>query len=442
MINRWQLLRDTPRIMQDPLHYLLQTAALRGSVTPIDAGDLQALLVSDPAAVQHVLQRNHRNYTKQTVQFETFSLVTGNGLLNSDGALWFSQRRLMQPAFHRQHMDEFARLITAAAVRLAARWRSDPHYRQPIEMEHEMMALSLPIICRALFSRDVTAELEELLTAVNQALDFVMFRARVMFPVPEQWPLPVNRRFRQAMAALDRFVAGLVAERRRSGPTGDLLSILLFTQDADTGETMPDQLVRDEILTMIVAGYETVATAMTWLWYLLDRHPHAAAQLRAELDRELGGRPPTLADLPRLPWLNMVFQETLRLYPPSWLISRRAIAADELAGQAVQPGALIIISPYVVHRNPAYWPDPEQFDPQRFTPERAAAIDRFAFIPFGGGPRLCIGNRFAELEAQLVVGTLAQQFAPRLIDTRRVEVTPMVTIRPKHGLWMQIAPRD
>jgi cytochrome P450 len=440
-IDQWELLRATPAIMRNPLNFLLESAEKYGPVVPIAAGNIHALLVSHPDAVRHVLQTNARNYTKQTIQFDTFRLVAGNGLLNSDGDLWFSQRRLIQPAFHRRQLEQFAHVMHEAAVQLAHRWQHDPRYRAPIEMEHEMMAFSLPVICRALFSHDMDNEREPLLHAVNDALDYVMWRARVMVPVPMGLPLPQNRRYRRALALIDRFVTRLVAERRQmADPPPDLLSLILFTRDADTGETMPDHLVRDEIVTLIVAGYETVATAMTWLWYLLDRHPAVTTRLHAELDRELGGRPPHLADLPRLPLLNGVLQESLRLYPPSWVISRRAVSADTVLNTPIPAGTTVIISPYVVHRQAEFWPDPERFDPDRFTPASNPA-DRFAFIPFGGGPRLCIGNRFAELEAQLLIGTLAQQFSPRLTISRAIATKPLVTIRPRDGLWMQVQKR-
>jgi cytochrome P450 len=443
MINRWRLLLATPGIMRNPLAFLVKASREYGDVVQFDVGSDQAvILVNHPAAIERVLVENHRNYTKQTIQFETFGLVTGNGLLNSDGAFWLQQRRIAQPAFHRRQLDEFGSLITNHAQQLAAAWRADHLGQAPIDVEEEMLRLSLPIICEALFGYDVRERTEEIVQAIAHALDYVMFRARVFLPIPRTWPLRINRDFQAGMELLDAFVDELIATRQQSGrEEGDLLGLLLGVRDADTGEAMPLQHVRDEVLTAIVAGFETVASGMTWIWYLLDQHPDVAARLHAELDRELEGRPPALSDLMRLPYLNQVIKEAWRLYPPSWLISRRAQEDDELLGQPVRAGSLIVISPYVIHRHAAYWPEPERFDPDRFAEGQGGSETRYAYIPFGGGPRLCIGNRFAEMEAQLVIATLAQHFTLRLAAGQSVATVAQVTIRPQGGLRMHIEPR-
>lgn len=438
MIDRWQLLRETPRILYNPLRYMQQLIARHGSVVGADFGSLQAFVVADPAVIEHVLVENQRNYSKQTPQFEAFRAVTGNGLLNSDGAYWRRQRRLIQPAFHRRALEPLTERMVAHIAARADRWRSDSAYRRPVDIEHEMWTLSLAIICDTLFDLPIgDRAADQLVETVAQALSYVMFQAQVPLPGATRLPLPVVRRFRPALAELDRFVYDLIATRRAAGPRDDLLSMLLFSIDAETGEPLDDVAVRDEILTLIVAGYETVATGLTWAFYLLDQHPAVAQQLRAEVAAHVGSRAPGLADLANLPTARTVFEETLRLYPPSWLISRKAVGADAFAGYDVPAGSLIIISPYVVHHYAGNWPDPDAFCPQRFL---SSAHARHAYIPFGAGPRLCIGNRFAEMEAQLVLATLLPQFDLSYTGKPPARVTTQVTIRPRGGMPMWITP--
>ncbi len=424
--------------MRDPLSFMVAMTRQHGDVVAADFGDFRAFIVNHPDWIEHVLVKNHRNYSKQTVQFTTFSEVTGNGLLNSDGDFWRRQRRIVQPAFHRKTLTDLATIMTDAADRTAARWRTQPG--AIVDIEHEMLLLSLPVICESLFGADIRARAAELVEAVTHALDRVMFRAQLPIAGAERLPLAVNRRFEQSMKVLEKWIAEMIDGRRaESVARTDLLGILLSATDED-GRPLPDVVIRDEVMTLIVAGYETVASGLTWIWYLLDQHPYSAQWLREELSDVLHGRTPTLADLPHLPRLKMIVDESFRLYPPSWLVSRQAVAADRIAGHAIEPGALVIISPWVMHRNAAFWPDPEQFDPLRFDlakTDKPKTRPRYSYIPFGGGPRLCIGNHFALLETQLVLATLAQQFAPTLAQ-KRPHVAAMVTVRPKNGLQMQI----
>jgi cytochrome P450 len=285
----------------------------------------------------------------------------------------------------------------------------------------------------------VRARAHELVELTAAGLDYAMFRARVLLPIPLSWPLPINRRFRDSQARLDAFIYDLMAARRAdSAEHNDLLTLLLEATGSD-GRPLSDAMIRDEIMTMIVAGYETVATGLTWTWHLLAREPAAAAQLRAELAAVLAGRAPTLADLPQLPFLRMVVEEAWRLYPPAWLITRRATAADEIGGAAIPAGAVMVISPYVLHHSAEYWPDPDRFDPSRFR-DGAPPPSHCTFLPFGAGPRLCIGNRLAEMEAQLILATLVPHFAPAHATPRPVGLKPLVTIRPRGGLPMQLRP--
>lgn len=429
--------RQAPRIIRDPLNFLTAATQRYGPLLHADLGGVPVYVLNTPESIRHVLINNQRNYTKATPQFETFKLVTGNGLLNSDGAFWLQQRRIAQPAFHQRRLQALDSLIVSEAQALLKRWQVQAG--ATLDLEHEMLTLTLPIVCQALFGADVRARAHELVALTAVGLDYAMFRARVLLPIPLNWPLPINRRFRHSQARLDAFIYDLIAARR-ADPAGhdDLLTLLLEAVNGD-GRPLSDTQIRDEVMTMIVAGYETVATGLTWTWHLLANEPAAAAQLRAELHSVLAGRAPALADLPQLPFVRMVVEEAWRLYPPAWLITRRATAADEIAGANIPAGAVMVISPYVLHHSAEYWPAPDRFDPTRFR-TGAPAPTQCTFLPFGAGPRLCIGNRLAEMEAQLILATLAPHFAPTHIAARPVALNPLVTIRPRGGLPMRLIP--
>jgi cytochrome P450 len=301
-------------------------------------------------------------------------------------------------------------------------------------VDDAMMTTALEVVGRALFSHDLSGQAHDLVQAVLDALDVVVRRARSPLPLPVDWPTPGNRRLRRSLDTLDSAVAEMVAERRRHDPDcPDLLSMLLMARDEVDGRGFDDRQVRDEIVTLIVAGHETVASALTWTWHLLSEHPDVEDRLHAEVDEVLGeGRRPTYADLPRLTYTRQVIDEALRLYPPAWVISRRAIVDELLHDHAVPAGSYVFVSPYVLHRTPQYWPDPDRFDPDRFAP--GASVDRFAYIPFGAGPNLCIGRDFALVEATLLVAAVAARFTLDEVPGARVHAEPLVTIRPRGGL--------
>ena len=340
-----------------------------------------AALLNHPAAVQHVLQTNHRNYSKQTIQYDALSIVTGRGLLTSDGDEWLQQRRLIQPAFHRRRVAQFGSLITGATCRMLRRWSAAAAQNESIDVDEEMMTVTLEIVGRALFSLDLSDSSSEIHHAVLETLEYIVHRAQQFLSWPLAVPTPRNRRFRRALALLDAFVYESIARRREGSPSadGDLLDLLLLARDPESGATMSDRKVRDEVITLLIAGYETVASALIWTFYLLARHPLETGRLRAELDQALDGRLPTVADLPQLPFTRAVFEETLRLYPPAWLITRRARERDTVAGIAIPAGTTLIISPFTVHRHAGFWTDPERFEPGRFLNGGA-----------GGGPPFCL----------------------------------------------------
>jgi cytochrome P450 len=399
---------------------------------------LHSFLINKPEYIEHVLLANHANYSKSHFLRHLLGPLLGDGLLISEGEFWRRQRRIAAPAFHSKRVASFVATMASSAGATLARWRTKT---EPFDIAAEMMALTLDIISRTMFSRDVSGDVE----AVRRLVDIVVALRPSMLDLlgfPEWLPRSRPIAYRRAIAAFEALVARFVAERRADGiDRGDLLSMLLAARDLETGEGMSDRQLRDEILTIFLAGHETTANALSWTWYLLAQNPEAERRLHDELDRVLGGRMPASADLAALKWTRMVIEEAMRLYPPAHTISRTAIGEDRIGGVRVPPGASISISIYVTHRNPHLWPDPERFDPERFTPAAVAQRHRFAYLPFGGGPRICIGNGFALAEAQIIVAAIAQRYRVRLAPGRAVEPIGLVTLRPKGGLWVTLEPR-
>jgi cytochrome P450 len=305
-----------------------------------------------------------------------------------------------------------------------------------------MMRLTLKIVSVALFSTDISADADRLGQAVRETFEHVSYRMNHAFSLPESVPTRRNRRFKQSLRLLDEMVFGLINRRRRTGEDkGDLLAMLLAARDEDTGEGMSNQQLRDEVMTLILAGHETTGAALSWTWYLLSQNPEARSKLQAELDNELNGRTPAFEDLDRLAYNRMVFAESMRLYPPAWGLPREAIGDDTLGGHHIPARSLVNLSQWVTHRHPDFWEKPEQFDPERFTPERSEGRPRFAYFPFGAGARQCIGNNFALMEAQLALATLAQRFTLDLVPGHPVEPDPTFTLRARHGMMMRIKER-
>lgn len=423
-------------IRDDTLGFLLECTRRFGDITSFQAGNQSAYLINNPDLIKHVLQDNHHNYSKNTIQYNSLAAITGHGLLTSDGPQWLRNRRLAQPAFARPRLSNLDGVVLPAVEAMLARWRSHPG---PLDIDSEMMKVTLEVVGKALFSIDLSREAQKLTAAVLTALDYIVGKARNPLGPPLWVPTAHNRRFKAALRTLDDAVFGLMNQRRAGGDPGDdLLGMLLQARDEQTGQPMEDTQIRDEIITLLIAGHETVASALTWSWYLLSRSPECAQQLRDEVDSVLGERSPVFADLPDLPYTARVFNEALRLYPPAWIITRQSLAEDRLGDYAIPARSLVIISPYTLHRRPDLWPDPETFDPGRFA---GSAPPRFAYIPFGGGPRICIGNHFAQVEAALILARVSQCFRLDLLPGADVRVDALVTLRPRGGLTVQAVPR-
>jgi cytochrome P450 len=397
----------------------------------------QLFLVNEPQLIRDVLVTHNRNFTKSR-GLERSRRLLGQGLLTSEGAMHLRQRRLMQPAFHRDRIAGYGDLMVGYADRMRQGWRGGA----TLDIARQMNRLTLSIVGKTLFDVDV----EQQAAAVGEALTAVMESFWMMMlpfaDVLERLPVPRLRRARMARARLDAIIYRMIADRRTSGRDhGDLLSMLLTAQDEDEGGGMTDQQVRDEAMTIFLAGHETTANALTWTWYLLSQYPDVEATLHAEVDRVLQGRLPTIKDLASLSYVERVVTESMRLYPPAWIIGRRAIAEYQLGQYVAPPRSILVMSPYIMQRDPRFYADAERFDPDRWTPEFRAALPKFAYFPFGGGPRQCIGESFAWMELILLVATIAQQYRLRLVPGHPVEPQPLITLRARHGMRMTIEQR-
>lgn len=435
------LIGNTAGLRHDAPGVLLKGARQYGSVVQYRFVVWRVYAINHPDGAKRILQDNNRNYNKDVVDYILLRYFLGEGLLTSDGDSWLRQRRLMQPAFHHQRIAGFASLMTVEAQATLAEWESLRRSGEALDLSAAMIRLTLRIVCRALFSTDIEQETNIIGTAFTELNRRITRYSYFPFP-PLSVPTPGNRKIAASANTLQRVVDTIIAHRRQDhAEHDDLLSMLLHAQDADTGEHMSDEQLRDEVTTLLLAGHETTSNALSWTWYLLGQHPDVEAKLHAELDSVLGGRLPTMDDLERLPYNRMVIEESLRLYPPAWLISRNAIAEDEICGYRIPAHAYVLLSPYTVHRHLDFWEHPDTFDPERFTPERSAARPRYAYFPFGGGPRQCIGNTFALTEAQLILATIAQRYRLALVPGHEVSTEALITLRPRNGILATIQQR-
>lgn len=431
------LVGQIPAFRSDPLGFLERTAAKYRDLAYFRLGPQNVFLVNEPDLIRDVLVVNQANFTKSRA-LQRARILLGEGLLTSEGETHLRQRRLVQPAFHRPRLIGYSKTMSEYAIRARERWRDG----QTVDMASEMMRLTLAIVGATLFSADVereAAEIGEALTAILHMFNLLMMPFSEYL---EKLPLPSIRRFEKARARLDRTIYGMIAERRTSGQDrGDLLSMLLLARDDDGAGGMSDQQVRDEALTLFLAGHETTAQALTWSWYLLSQNPDCEARLHQEVDRVLEGRAAEFEDLPRLKYTEMVLAESMRLYPPAWAIGRKSIAEFELGGYIIPKGSILILAPYVTHRDARYFPEPERFDPTRFTPEARESRPKFSYFPFGGGARVCIGERFAWMEGALALAAIAQKWRLRLVPGHKVAPLPLITLRTRHGMKMHLERR-
>jgi len=414
--------------IRNPLRFFLWLTQTYGDIVQYRSSVEPAYLINHPDYIRHVLQTNGQNYNKDTfLNKYMLESLTGQGLLTSENPLWREQRRLIQPAFHKQSLPKFAELMRQAVSRTVDRLDEAATARQPVNIAAEMMRLTLDIVTESLFSFDITGQADE----IGEAMDTMAVIGK-----------PRHRKVRAAIELLDEIVYAIINQRLEhpQRERDDLLNMLLDAR-YDDGSPMPIKQVRDEVMALLVAGHETTANTLSWGWYLLDQNPDAVAELEAEIDAVLAGGVPNVSDFSRLSYTEKVIQEVMRLYPSAWSISRRALGDDEIDGFFIPTNSIVAMSPYTMHRHPGFWDEPERFDPERFAPEKVAARPRFAYFPFGGGARQCIGNNFALMESMIIIPAIAGRFRLRRVSIEPVEEHALVTLRPKNGIAVHVERR-
>ena len=412
-------------LVRDPLNFFQSIAVEYGDIVCYRPAPDPAYLINHPDYVRHVLLDNNRNYSKATYSNMIFNKVIGEGLLTSEGEVWRKQRRMMQPAFHHTRLEQLDRMITDASAVMLDQWQQACDSGRPIDLPREMAALTLTVTTRALFGVDLGDEVREVGEIVNRAASYL--------------EKPSNPKLIQSAREMSDLVDRIIRQRKQDfKDAGDLLSSLIMARDEQTGAAMGDEQLRSQIMTLMLAGYETTASALTWTWYLLAKHPWALERVRREARETLQGRPPRYADIEQLPYIRMVLNESLRLFPPAWTLGRRALGEDRIGGYYVPPNTVLAVCIYSLHRHPAFWDEPDRFNPERFSPENSAGRHKFAYMPFGAGPRQCIGNNFGLMEAALIIACIAQRFELHLLPGIEAEPQALFVLRPGRDLLMSL----
>lgn len=422
-----------------PLLFFQNLARQYGDISYFKLGPQEAFFINHPDLIKDVLVTNHQNFMKG-LALQRAKRLLGEGLLTSEGEFHRRQRRLAQPAFHRARISSYATVMTDYAAQARERWRDG----ETLDVSEEMKRLTLVIVGKTLFDADVESDARDVGEAMNVVMELFKTLTIPFFEILKKLPLPQMRRFDTAKAKLDAIIYRLIDERRRNGTDrGDLLSMLLLAQDIEgDGGHMSDAQVRDEALTIFLAGHETTANTLTWTWYLLSQHPEVEERFHQEIDEVIGTRLPTVDDVAQLSYTGMVLAESMRLYPPAWALGRLVVNECKLGGYLIKPRALVLMSPYVMHHDARYFADPDRFIPERWTPEGRESRPQFSYFPFGGGPRRCIGEGFAFLEAILLLATICQRWRLRLVPDHPVALQPLITLRPKHGMKMTVEQRS
>ncbi|MHB8500488.1 MAG: cytochrome P450 [Candidatus Acidiferrales bacterium] len=432
-LKRWSL---GPLNNGDPLGYFTQIVREYGDVAGLLILNFRILLINHPDDIEDVLVNHPRKFIKGRV-LQANKRVFGRGLLTSEGEFWLRQRRLAQPAFHRARIAGYASTMVEYTERLLHEWQDG----QERDIHKEMMRLTLQIVGKTLFDADVERDAQDVGKSLELLLELGANFRRTIF-IPQWLPTPTNLRLERAIRQIEKVLYRIIAEKRSSGrDAGDLLSMLLAAQDED-GSRMTDQQLRDEAITLFLAGHETTANTLSWTWWLLAQNPAVEAKLHAELRAVLAGRAPSFDDLPKLVYTNHIITESMRLYPPAWGTARTAIEDLEIAGYSVPKGSGVSFAQWTVHRDPRWYEAPEEFRPERWEGDLLKRIPRFAYFPFGGGPRQCIGNTFALMESALVLATVAQQFRFRLVEGHPVVPLASITLRPRHGIRVTLESRS
>jgi cytochrome P450 len=423
--------------LRDQIGFLARAVQEYGDIVRLRLGNLTTYVLVHPEHIDYVL-RTHADNFKKDVLTRWLIPIVGHGLLTSEGEFWRRQRRLAQPAFQRHQIERYATVMVEHTERMLATWK----HGQVLNIHEQMMRLTLGIVAKTLFDAELTGEAEVVGESLEIVMDYFMSPMR-WFGIRERLPLPSTRRYRRAIQRIDALIYGIIGRRRESGhDPGDLLSRLLAARDEAGGGGMSDQQLRDECVTLFLAGHETTALALTYAFYLLAQSPEADRLLAAELDQVLDDRPPDATDVPSLRFTEWVVRETMRLYPQAWGIAREALADCEVGGYFVPRGTQLFMIQWLVHRDGRWFEDPESFRPERWDNDLFKRLPHCTYFPFGDGPRICIGNHFAMMEAVLCLAAIAQKYRLRLEPGQALELVPSITLRPRHGLRMRLESRD
>ena len=437
--TRTTTLTEARELQTDTLGFVMKIAEEMGDFCLLKVGFWDIYFVNHPDYIQHVFLDNWKNYGRDTFQFNNFARVTGKGMLTTHGDYWQQQRRLAQPGFHKSKLDGMAQQMASAIDRMHGRWNDQLEGQDSIQvdLDSEMLRLGLEIVGSALFSINFTQDSAVLSQEILSMMQYVVYRSQNLLAPPTWVPTPRNVRFNQTLRKVNRIIFDLIEGRRQStAQHNDLLSLFLDGRDAN-GQPLPNQAIRDEIITMIIAGYETVASGMGWMWSTLSRYPKVEAKIREEIATVNGSVSSQIVN--EHPYSSAAINEVFRLYPPSWLITRKTQSADKIGPYEVPAGAITVVCPYAIHRHASFWPQPNRFDPDRYLADYAN-FKKYAYIPFGGGPHLCIGRPFAKLEAGLTLIQTLKQFKLTPIEAQTPSVNAQVTLRPKDRLLMDIRP--
>lgn len=431
--SHW-LWKNSKKFFQNPPEYMNQQRAELGDFYALNFPIPNFYGLTHPDQVKYLLVTNNKNYLKDWGT-QQLKLALGNGLLTNEGDFWRRQRRIAQPAFHRARLAALMQTMVDSTAERLTHWKSK---QVPFDVAEEMTLLTSDIVSKTLFGSNVE-NLDEISESMHFINRYLTVTLRRLIPVPVWLPTSFNRTFKRHLKKIDGLIGKMVQDRRNHPENrNDLLAMLMEAQDEESGERMTDGQLRDECMTLFAAGHETSANSLAWTLFLLGKHPDIWERLRQEVKEILGNRLPTMDDLRQLPYTLQVIQESMRLYPPAWAIGREAIAADEVEGYPIKPKSQILMSPYAIHRHPDFWENPEEFDPERFSPENSKNRHKYAYLPFGGGPRLCIGNNFAMMEMQIVLAMITQKFRLKLTDDQAVEMEALITLKPRNGVWMEV----
>lgn len=426
---------------EDPLAFLTKCDRNYGDIVPLRLGLTPACFITHPDLITQVL-REREAFIKSR-GFRALHTLLGRGLLTNEGDSWFRQRRLAQPAFHRSRIQSYGSIMVDYTQQMLEAWKAEDASSEPRDIHIDMMRLTLNIVMKAIFNQDVsTGEADTVAKALDVAMNWFDSKRRQNFLIWEWFPRPENIRYRSAVSDMDDTIYEIIRQRRENGEDpGDLLSMLMSARDEDDGTGMSDRQLRDEIATLMLAGHETTANALSWTWMLLSQNPEAAAKLHSELDQVLAGNPPTEADISQLPYANAVIKESMRLYPPVSLLGREAVEDVEIGDCLIPQGCVVMISQWVMHHSPKYFDEPERFQPKRWLGNLEKQLPRGVYFPFGDGPRVCIGKGFALMEAVLVLATIAQKYEINLVPEHEIVPQPSITLRPEHGILVTLKER-